>query len=144
MSAARTSLDLDQLKIDLWVGDARDWLSQDTHRFDCVVEDIFVVHQRRAVKPNWLVEGGYDLLVKRLTRGGILIRNTIDEATRVARRLRRLRPHLLELQVDGYANRIFAASDQELHAREVCRTLALDPVLDPILPRLRLRTRATD
>jgi spermidine synthase len=140
VAAARRHFALDALGVELVVADARAALARERRRFDLVIEDCFVGRGRAERKPDWLPEPGLALAARRLAPGGILVSNAIDEAPAVARALARLLPHRVELRVDGYDNRVLAASSAPLDARRLRAALAAEPVLAPTLPRLRLRT----
>jgi spermidine synthase len=142
LRAARRWFDLDALGLELRCDDARDYLVGERRRFDLIVEDVFVGRGRAARKPGWLPEPGLRLAVGRLTPGGVLVANSLDEAAAVLGRLTALLPHCIELRIEGFDNRIVAASDRALDARRLRRALARDPVLAATLPRLRLRTAA--
>jgi SAM-dependent methyltransferase len=142
IAAARRHFGLDALGVEVLEGDARRVLERERRRFDLVVEDCFVGRGRAERKPDWLPEPGLALAARRLAPGGVLVANAIDEAPAVARSLALLRPHRLELRVDGYENRVFAASSRPLDARRLRRALVADPVLGESVGRLRLRTLA--
>ena len=142
LRAARRSFDLDGLGVEVHRGDARRWLERERRRFDLIIDDVFEVRARRAQKPDWVLTTGLGLAVRRLAPGGVLVSNSIDEGPAVARRLGALRSHLVELRIDGLANRIFVASSRELDARGLRRLIAEEPLLERTVGKLRLRTRA--
>lgn len=142
LEAARLSFDLDLLDVDVQVGNAWDWLSQETRRFDLILEDVFVTRARHAAKPDWLLEEGLALASRRLSRGGILVSNSLEDAPSVTRQLVRLRPNVVELRVRGFANRILGASSRPLDARQLRTAIGAEPLLRPLLAKLAIRTRA--
>ena len=80
--------------------------------------------------------------VRRLASGGVLVSNSIEEAVAVAHRLRTLRPRLVELQIDGFENRIFAASSRRFDARSLRRAIARERLLRRTLQKIKARTWA--
>lgn len=142
VAAARRHFDLDALGIEVIVGDARDVLRRERRRFDLVVDDVFVGRGRGVHKPPWLPIPYLALAARRVAPGGLLVSNSIDEGAAVARTLRTLCPHVLELRVDGYDNRVFAGSASPLDARALRGAIGRDPVLGATLARLRIRSVA--
>lgn len=140
VAAARRHFDVDALGVELVCGDARDVLRRERRRFDLVIDDVFVGRGRAVRKPEWLPMPFLPLAAKRLAPGGILVSNSIDEATSVRATLRALLPHVVELRVDDYDNRVFAGSTRPLEPRALRRAIAGEPALAPTLPRLRVRS----
>lgn len=146
--AARRWFELDALGVEVHRTDARRFLARSRERFDVVLDDVFVGSGRRVRKPDWLPLPGLEAAARRVAPNGILATNTLDERPESLRALRRLFPSLLEIEVDGYDNRILAGSraagrdaDVVLDARALRRAAAKTPCLAGTLPRLRLRTR---
>jgi len=139
VAASRRHFDLDALGIEVVCGDARDVLRRERRRFDLVIDDVFVGSGRAVRKPEWLPMPYLPLAAKRVAPGGVLVSNSIDEAPAVRRAMCALRPHALELRVDGYDNRIFAASTRPLDARALRRAIAADGALAATLPKLSVR-----
>ncbi len=140
LTAARRWLDLDQLGVEVVVADAQAYLEASQHRFDLVVEDVFVGRGRAVRKPDWLPEPGIALAARRLARGGLLVSNTIDESAHVARALHRRFPALLSVEVEDFDNRVLVAGTSRLEARALRAAVRAEPVLAATLPRLRFRT----
>lgn len=139
VAASRRHFDLDAIGIEVVCDDARAVLARERRRFDLVIEDVFVGRGRAVRKPDWLPTPFLALAARRLAEGGVLVSNSIDEAPAVLRAMRALRPHVLELRIDGYDNRIFAGSTQPLGARALRAAIAAEGTLAPTLDRLALR-----
>jgi len=140
VAAARRHFALDRLGVEIVCDDARHFLARERRRFDLVIEDVFIGRGRALHKPDWLPDPGLALAARRLARGGILVSNAIDEASAVARALRRLLPHALELRFADCDNRIFAASARGLDARRLRRAMAARPELRNTLSRLEVHS----
>lgn len=139
VAAARRHFDLDALGVEIVCDDARAVLTRERRRFDLVIDDVFVGQGRAVHKPAWLPVPFLALAARRLAVGGVLVSNSIDEAPAVLREMRALCPHLLELRIDGYDNRIFAGRTQPLDARTLRVAIADEGTLAPTLGRLALR-----
>ena len=137
---ARRWFDLDALGLEVVIADAREFLSRERGRFDAVLDDIFVGPARSVRKPYWLPEPGLRLAAARVARGGLLVSNTIREASAGARTLLDLYGGGVSIGIEGYYNRIIAAGAAIPDARVLRAAIAADPTLAPTLPRLRLRT----
>jgi len=142
VAAARRHFGLDALGVEVVCDDARRMLARERRRFDLVIEDCFVGRRRAERKPDGWPEPGLALAARRLAPGGILVSNTLDETAAVRGALARLRPHGLEIRIDGYDNRVLAASETRLPARALRGALARDAVLGETLGRLSFRTLA--
>ena len=140
LQAARQSFDLAALRVEVHHRDAQDWLEYERRQFDLIIDDLFTVRARRALKPEWMVTRGFPLAVRRLASGGVLVSNSIEEAVPVAHRLRTLRPRLVELQIDGFENRIFAASSRRFDAHSLRRAIARERLLRRTLQKIKART----
>jgi spermidine synthase len=143
VAAARRHFGLDALGVEIRCADARDVLARERRRFDLVIDDVFVGRGRAVRKPDWLPDPYLGLAARRVAPGGVLVSNSIDEAPVVARRIAALLPHALELRVEGYDNRIFAASARRLEARALRAAIAADATLAATLAKLSLRGVAT-
>jgi spermidine synthase len=139
VAAARRHLELDALRIEVVCDDARAVLLRERRRFDLVIDDVFVGRGRAVHKPAWLPTPFLALAARRVAAGGVLVSNSIDEAPTVLRAMRALRPHVLELRIDGYDNRVFAGSTRPLGARVLRASIAAEGTLAPTLDRLALR-----
>jgi spermidine synthase len=143
IAAARRHFSLDALDLEIRCEDALHVLMRERRRFDLIVEDCFVGRGDAERKPDWLPQPGLTLAVRRLAPGGILVVNTLDETAAVGRALAALLPHRLELRIEGYENRVLAASTRALTARSLRAQIARNPVLGGSgAAQLRLRTRA--
>jgi hypothetical protein len=91
-------------------------------------------------KPEWLPDPGLALAAARLAPRGLLISNAIDEAARVARALRAVRPNVLQIEVEDYDNRILVGAPRTATGRILRARVAAHPLLAPAAARLRFRT----
>lgn len=139
LDAARRWLDLDALGVDVVVDDARRWLAGSRRRFDVVIEDVFVGRGRAVRKPDWLPAPGLALAARRLSAGGLLVSNTIDECAAVARELRRLYPSAVGIEIEDFDNRVLVASRAPLSGRSLREAVRSEPLFAATLPRLRFR-----
>ena len=105
-----------------------------------MLEDVFVGSGDAVHKPRWLPHPGHELAARRVARGGLLVSNTLDEATRVSRVLCALYPAVVRIDVEDYDNRIFAAGPAGLAANGLRAEVARSPVLRGTLDKLRFRT----
>ncbi len=137
---ARREFDLDQLGIEIITADARVYLSRETRRFDLVMEDVFVGSGDAVRKPDWLPTPGHQLAAKRVSRGGLLVSNALDEAQEVSRVLRTLFPGQLRIEIRDFDNQVFVAGPATLGARTLRGEVARSPVLAATLPALSFRT----
>ena len=130
----------DELGVEVMVDDALSVLQRERRRFDAVFEDVFVGVGDAVHKPAWLPRPGLEWAAKRLTEGGLLVSNTLDETWVVAEAMRSLAPRVVRIDVDEYDNRILAAGPTGLSARALRAAVAAEPVLRDALDRLRFRT----
>jgi SAM-dependent methyltransferase len=140
LSAARRRLGLDALGLEVVQADARDYLARLQGRFDLIIEDLFVGRGRAVHKPDWLAGAPLASLAGRLTPGGLLVSNALDEAPATARALASLFPASLSLSVLGYDNRVLVGARAPLTASALRAALAREPLLAETMPRLRVRT----
>ena len=138
--AARRWLDLDALDLEIVHGNAREFLRRDRRRFDLVLEDVFVASGGAAWKPDWLPEPGLARSARRLSAGGILVSNTIDETAAVVRAYRRLFPRVFTLRLRDYENGIVMGATRVLSARALRARFASRSLLRSVLPVLSIRT----
>jgi spermidine synthase len=138
--AARRWLDLDGLGVRVVEGDAQSYLQRSRARFDVVIEDVFVGRGRSLHKPDWLPRPGLRLARSKLSRGGLLVSNAIDEAPAVARELLRIFPSALRIDVAGYDNRVLVGGPARLRGRALRSAVGADDQLSGTLARLRFRT----
>jgi len=119
-----------------------DLLREDERRFDLILEDVFVGVGRSVHKPGWLPSPGHELAKARLARGGLLVSNTLDEASEVMASMRALFPGVLQIEIEDYENTIIVGGPAGLSASELRRAVASDPVLKESVSALSFRTRA--
>lgn len=139
LKAARRHFDLDALGVEVVCGDAQRYLAESRRHFDLVIEDVFIGGEASIRKPLWLPDEGLVRAARRLQPGGVLVSNTIDETSEVARVLRKLLPTTLRIGVRDYDNRILVAGPRGLDARALRSAVASQPVLAPSLERFSIR-----
>jgi hypothetical protein len=140
IDAAREHFDLDSLKLEMVIADALDFLREDKRHFDLILEDVFVGVGRSVHKPGWLPSPGHELARARLARGGLLVSNTLDEASEVTRSMRGMFPGVLQIEIEDYENTIVVGGPSGLSASELRRAVAGDSVLKGSLSELSFRT----
>jgi precorrin-6B methylase 2 len=140
LSAARRRLGLATLRLEVVQADARDYLAGLQGRFDLIVEDLFVGRGRAVHKPDWLGGAALAKLADRLTPGGLLVSNALDEAPATARTFAGLFPASLSLSVLGYDNRVLVGARAPITATALRAALERAPLLAGTMPRLRVRT----
>lgn len=140
---ARRAFDLDALGLDVVLADARAYLARTRRRFDMVVEDVFVGRGRAVRKPDWLPEPGLADAAARVSRGGLLVSNALDEAPAVRRCMARLFPAAVQIEVLDYDNRIAVGGSRGLDARGLRRAVASSELLAPALDDLRFKSLGT-
>jgi spermidine synthase len=140
IAAARRHFGLDGLGVELVRDDALAVLGRERRRFDAIFDDVFVGRGDAVHKPAWLPHPGHALARRRLTRAGVLVSNTLDEAAFVARSLADAHPAVVQLQIEGFDNRVLVGAPAGLTARGLRRAIAASDVLRETLPVLRLRT----
>jgi spermidine synthase len=137
--AARKHFDLDEVGVRLVQGDARRYLARTRRQFDAILEDVFVGNARAIRKPDWLPTPGLASAARRVSRGGILVSNTLDETAEVAAEMRRLFPATLGIDIDEYDNRIVVGGPSVISGRLLRAAVVHDQVLSSTVPRLRFR-----
>lgn len=137
---AKTWFDLDALDIEVEIADARAYLARSRRRFDLILEDVFVGSGDRVHKPAWLPSPGHRLAARRLSKGGILVSNALDEANFVAWSLRDLFPAVVEIGIRDFDNRVFVGGGHGLSARSLRQAATREPCLRETLCALSLRT----
>ncbi|MFP6623152.1 MAG: fused MFS/spermidine synthase [Myxococcota bacterium] len=140
VEAARQHLALDELGVEVVVEDARAFLERDRRRYDAVFEDVFIGEADNVHKPGWLPLPGLELASRLLAPGGVLVSNALDEAQAVGKAMRGLFPTVLQIDVEDYDNRIFAAGRSLPEASGLRAAVHASPVLGSSLERLSLRT----
>ena len=129
LRAARQHFDLGRLGVEVRHADARHFLARCRRRFDLVVDDLFVGTGDEVHKPDWLFDTGLARAVRCLRPGGVLVSNSLGEASAVRHLLRQLLPERLELSLWEFENRVFAASAKRLDARALRRAIQAEPLL---------------
>jgi len=137
--AARRCFNLDGLGVEVVQGDARLYLEQTRKRFDVIVDDVFVGNRRTVRKPDWLPDPGLALAAGQLRAGGILVSNALDEAPSVAREMRRLFASTLQIEIDGYDNRVAIGAGFPLSGRILRTALTRNPTLAATAQRFKIR-----
>jgi spermidine synthase len=136
---ARAHLELDDLGIQVEVADALGWLEQAKGRFDAILEDVFIGHGDDVHKPGWIPEPGHRLARSRLSAGGVLVSNTLDEHLAVAKEMRANFEDVISIEVEDYDNKVLVAGSGGLTGVEMRRCVAGSDVLRDTLPILRFR-----
>jgi spermidine synthase len=139
LDVALREFGLESLGVEIVEDDAFHYLRRERRRFDAVIEDLMVGTARTVRKPAGLFER-YDLVTRRVARGGVLVVNTIHETPRMTRILARRSGTLLRIGVEGYYNRILAVGPHALRASAFRARLAAHAVLSASLSALTLRT----
>jgi len=137
--AARRWFDLDGLGVDVVRDDARRYLERTQRRFDVILDDVFVGSRRKVRKPDWMPDPGLALAARQLRPGGILVSNSIDEATGVAREMRRLFASTLQIAIEDYDNRVVVGAGFPLSGRTLRAALTGNPLLAPTARHFRIR-----
>jgi precorrin-6B methylase 2 len=137
---ARRHFGLDELRVEVVVGDALEFLRRDRRRFDLIVEDLFVGPSRSVRKPEGLLGEGYRLIRRRLRRGGFVVSNTIHETADVVRAMRPFGGRIVSLDVRGHWNRVTVVGRDLPAPRALRRYLARRPETARFLRRVRLRS----
>lgn len=142
---ARAHFELDALDLAIEQADARVWLEQAVGRrarFDAILEDVFIGRGDAVHKPDWIPDPAHRHARRLLTRGGLLVSNTLDEHARVARALAQDFARVVELRVEDYDNRVLVAGGDSLSATALRTAVAASPILRESLPLLSFRTRS--
>jgi spermidine synthase len=138
---ARAHLALDELDIRVEIADALGWLEQAKGSFDAILEDVFIGRGDDVHKPDWIPEPAHRLARARLSRGGVLVSNTLEESARVAKQMRDSFESVVSIETEDYDNRVLVAGSGGLSGAELRRCVAASPVLRESLPILSFRTR---
>lgn len=142
IAAARQSFGISDLALEVVRADARHYLRDTRRRFDLILDDVFVGSGETPYKPEGFPSPSLEHAARCLVPGGVLVSNSIDEASAVLRSVRALFRSVLEVGVQGFDNRIFVGSSRGLNARALRGTVAAHPSLCEILPALRVRDRS--
>jgi spermidine synthase len=139
LAVARRELGLGELDIELVVDDAVRYLGRERRRFDMVVEDVIVGSARRPHRPPHLLER-YELVHRRVARGGVLVANTIHDTPAVTRLLARRPGTLVSFRIRDHYNQVLAVGPRTLAAAHLRSVIAADAVLAGSLSGFQLRT----
>jgi len=139
VEAARRHLDLDALRIEVNVDDARAFLARGGDPFDAVLEDVFEGGTHTLRKPAWLLADGLVQAARMLVPGGLLVSNTIGQAHEVTRALKAVWPRVAWIGTRDYENRMVVGG-AAMEARALRRAVAAEPLFDEVRPRLTYRT----
>jgi len=140
IKAARQDFGLDALGVEVVQADGREFLNQDRHCYDLVIDDIFIGKGEGVRKPMWMLEWGVSAAAARVAKCGVLSCNTIGETRQVSKILRENFPSLLRLEVEDYDNQILAAATSPLSGRALRTQLSQEVLFESVLPRLRVRS----
>ena len=105
LAAAREHFDLEELGVEVIEADALRFLRRDSSRYDVVLEDVFVGAGDGVHKPGWLPHPGLDLAAERITPGGVLVSNTLDETRAVGTALKRRFARVLRVDRQAASSR---------------------------------------
>ncbi|MCA9510001.1 MAG: fused MFS/spermidine synthase [Myxococcales bacterium] len=142
LRVARAHFDLDALRVEVLRDDALAVLERERRRFDAILDDVFVGRGDAVHKPAWIPHPAHDLARARLASGGVLVANTLDEASRVAASLGASFPRVVSIEIEGFDNRVLVGGPRPLSARVLRAAIARSDVLRETLRELRLRTLA--
>jgi spermidine synthase len=139
LAVARRELALGDLDLELVVDDAVRYLERERRTFDLVVEDVMIGTARRPHRPPHLLER-YELVHRRVARGGVLAANTIHDTPAVARLLARRPGTLVSFRIRDHYNQVLAVGPRTLSPDHLRPVIAADGVLAASLPGFQLRT----
>jgi len=140
LEVARDQFELDALDVEIIRDDALAVLDRERRKFDAIFDDVFIGHGDSVHKPAWLPDPAHATARARLRSGGLLVSNTLDEAPNVARSLAEAHESVVQIEIDGYDNRVLTGGPKGLSARGLRRAIAASDVLHATLPELRVRT----
>lgn len=140
LEVARAHFDLDDLGVEIIRDDALAVLGRERRKFDAIFDDIFIGRGDDVHKPAWLPHPAHDTARARLRSGGLLVSNTLDEAPHIARSLGAAHERVVQIEIDGYDNRVLTGGPKSLDARALRRAIGASDVLRATLPELRIRT----
>lgn len=139
IEAARGSMDLDELDVEVRVEDALAFLRR-SGTYDMIVEDCFLGGEGGLAKPPWIPEPGFDLIRERLSAAGVMVCSAIHECRDIEASLRARYPSLVRITLFDCTNEVFVASRRALDARRLRAAARSSPVLRDALGNLTLRT----
>jgi len=142
VAAARRWFELDELQLEVVIGDAREVAAKSSDRFDIVMEDVFIGREATLRKPEGFPLPVLDDAKRLLAPGGVVASNTIDEGPAVRRALAMRFPRVVEIAVADHDNRIYLGGGAGLDAKALRAEVAASELLAPTLPRLKFRNYA--
>ncbi len=137
----RRHFGLGRLRLEIFTGDALEFLRRERRKFDLIVEDLFVGSSRSVRKPDWLLGEGYQLIRRRLRPAGYVVSNTIHEMPAIIRAMRPLGGRIVSMQVRGHWNRVTACGRDLPTARALREVLRGRPETRRLLAQVALRRR---
>jgi SAM-dependent methyltransferase len=139
VAAARRWFELDALRVEVVIGDAREVVAQLRGRFDVVMEDVFIGREATLRKPEGFPLPVLDHAKRLLAPGGVVASNTIDEGPAVRRALAARFPRVVEIAVAEHDNRIYIGGGPGLDAKRLRAEVRASALLGATLPRLKFR-----
>jgi hypothetical protein len=137
VAAARRWFELDALRVEVVIGDAREVVAQLRGRFDVVMEDVFTGREATLRKPDGFPLPVLDHAKSLLAPGGVVASNTIDEGPSVRRALAARFPRVVEIAVAEHDNRIYIGGGAGLDPRRLRAEVRASALLAATLPRLK-------
>jgi spermidine synthase len=77
VALAREHMRLDELELDVHIGDAYEWLRHSRRQFDVVIDDVYGVTPDDVVRPGFYDASISDAIVARVSPGGLFIANLV-------------------------------------------------------------------
>jgi SAM-dependent methyltransferase len=142
VSAARRWFELDALRVEVVIGDAREVVAKSSDRFDIVMEDVFIGREATLRKPEGFPLPVLDHAKRLLAPGGVVASNTIDEGPAVRRALAARFPRVVEIAVAEHDNRIYIGGGAGLDAKRLRAEVKRSELLAATLPRLKFKSYA--
>lgn len=139
IEAARASMDLDALGVEVHVEDALVFLKRHG-TYDLVIEDCFSGGEAGLMKPAWIPEPGFDRIEDRLAADGLVICSAIHEVREIEAALLARYPSVVRITLIDCTNEVFVATHRPLDARRLRAAARANPVLRGALGNLTLRT----
>jgi spermidine synthase len=139
VEVARRELGIDALGVELVIDDALAFLARERRTFDVVVEDL-IVGPVRSVRRSPALLDRYELVRRRVARGGVLVLNTIHDTPRMVRLLARAPGTIVKIGVKGYYNDILAWGPPTLAAHTLRGAVRRHPLLRGPARHFAMRT----
>jgi spermidine synthase len=80
VALARDHMDLDELGIEIVIGDAYGWLAENERQFDVVIDDIYLAGKTDVFRPRAWDQGLLERLQRAVSPGGVLAVNLVTGA----------------------------------------------------------------